>query len=69
MQNPNYSPVHNPTGLQFDNQQIEYLLNNMNELKNLKIFNHETCKNYPYMIHIKAIYYMAKKLIQILKKL
>ena len=26
--NPNYSPVHNPTGLQFDNQQIEYLLNN-----------------------------------------
>ncbi len=25
--NPNYSPVHNPTGLQFDNQQIEYLLN------------------------------------------
>lgn len=29
---------------------IEYLLNNMNELKNLKIFNHETCKNYPYMI-------------------
>ena len=28
MQNPNYSPVHNPTGLQFDNQQIEFLLNN-----------------------------------------
>lgn len=26
--NPNYSPVHNPTGLQFDNQQIEYLLSN-----------------------------------------
>ena len=26
--NPNYSPVHNPTGLQFDNQQIDYLLNN-----------------------------------------
>lgn len=26
--NSNYSPVHNPTGLQFDNQQIEYLLNN-----------------------------------------
>lgn len=26
--NPNYSPVHNPVGLQFDNQQIDYLLNN-----------------------------------------
>ncbi len=26
--NPTFSPVHNPTGLQFDNQQIEYLLNN-----------------------------------------
>lgn len=26
--NPNFSPVHNPTGLQFDNQQVEYLLNN-----------------------------------------
>lgn len=26
--NPNYSPVYNPTGLQFDNAQIDYLLNN-----------------------------------------
>ena len=26
--NPNFSPVHNPTGLQFDNQQVEHLLNN-----------------------------------------
>lgn len=25
--NPNYSPVHNPIGLQYDNQQIQYLLN------------------------------------------
>ena len=28
IQNPNYSPVHNPIGLQFDNKQIDYLLNN-----------------------------------------
>ena len=28
LQNPNYSPVHNPIGLQFDDQQIDYLLNN-----------------------------------------
>ena len=25
--NPNYCPVHNPLGLQFDNRQIDYLLN------------------------------------------
>lgn len=28
LQNPNYSPIHNPSGLKFDNQQIEYFLNN-----------------------------------------
>jgi len=27
LQNPNYSPVHDPSGLQFDNQQIQFLLN------------------------------------------